>query len=344
MNKQPLVSVIIVNWNGKQWLQGCLPSLAAVTYKNVEWIIVDNASTDGSSHWVKKHYPKTIIVQNSENLGFSHANNLGYRKAHGDYILFLNNDTKVKSDYISELLKPFAGDKTIGGVQSKILLMDEPKRLDSIGAFLTPTGFLYHNHLGGIDNTGLDKQTELYTAKGASMMFRKDVLRQVEVDGWIFDPDYFAYFEETDLCHRVWMAGYHIVYAHKAVVYHKMGATSNKLVSGWVQYNSYKNRINSYIKNFGFQNLILILPFHIALCNVLSFVFLVKRNYSWFKAIHKAIWWNVLHLPKTLEKRTFVQSRIRRRKDSDFFGKIMKSPKPGYYTGFLSMFLRIYRP
>jgi len=341
---QPLVSVIIVNWNGKHWLEDCLPSLSRVTYKHVEWIIVDNASTDGSVEWVRKRYPKTILLENSENLGYSHANNLGYKKASGDYILFLNNDTKVKPDFITELLKPFAKDKEIGGVQSKILLMDDPSRLDSIGAFLTPTGFLFHNSLGGLDKPELDREIDLYTAKGASMMFRSDVLKKVEVDGWIFDPDYFAYFEETDLCHRVWLKGFRIVYAYRAVIYHKMGATSNKLVSSWVQFNSYKNRINSYIKNFGLLNLVLILPIHIAVCHVLALVFLCKGNLPWFTAIEKAVWWNIPRLPKTLAKRSIVQSQIRKRPDSAFFAKIMKFPKAEYYTGFLAKFLRIYRP
>jgi hypothetical protein len=340
----PLVSIIIVNWNGKRWLEGCLPSLSKVTYGNVEWIIVDNASTDGSAQWIKKRYPKIILVGNSENLGFSHANNLGYKKASGDYILFLNNDTKVKPDFITELLKPFTTDRKIGGVQSKIFLMDDPTRLDSIGAFLTPTGFLFHNCLGGHDKPELDKQIDLYTAKGASMMFRRDVLKRVEVDGWIFDPEYFAYFEETDLCHRVWLAGFRIVYAYKAIIYHKMGATSIKLVSAWVQFNSYKNRINSYIKNFGLLKMIFILPFHIVLCHVLAVIFLFKGNPSWFIAIEKAIWWNILHLPKTLDNRRIVQTQIRKRPDSEFFSRIMKYPKAGYYIGFLVKFLRVYIP
>ena len=341
-NTSPLVSIIIVNWNGLHWLKGLLPSLSSVTYKNVEWIIVDNASEDGSREWVKKQYPKAKLLENSENLGFSHANNLGYKKAKGDYILFLNNDTKVKPDCIAELLKPFAADRMIGGVQSKIILMDDHSRLDSIGAFLTPTGFLFHNNLGGKDKPEFDHQIDLYTAKGAAMMFRKDVLKKVEVDGWIFDPMYFAYFEESDLCHRIWLAGYRIVYAYKAIIYHKMGATSNTLMSSRIQFNSYKNRINSYIKNFGLVNLMLILPFHIALCHVLILVFLLKGNPSWSLAIEKAIWWNMLHLPQTLHNRSIVQTHIRKQSDSGFFRRIMKFPKVSYYIGFLAKFLRIY--
>lgn len=340
----PLVSIIIVNWNGKHLLESCLLSLSKATHKYVEWIIVDNASTDGSAQWIKKRYPKTILLTNAENLGFSHANNLGYKQASGEYVLFLNNDTKVNPDCITELLKPFITDRKIGSVQSKIFLMDDPARLDSIGAFLTPTGFLFHYNLGGKDKPEFDKQIDLYTAKGAAMMFRRDVLKRVEVNGWLFDPEYFAYFEETDLCHRVWLSGFRIVYAYKSVIYHKMGATSNTLASNWVQFNSYKNRINSYIKNFGLLNLICILPLHILLCHVLAITFLLKRNPSWFTAIEKAIWWNIIHLPETLKQRRFIQSRIRSLPDSEFFPKIMKFPEAGYYVGFLTKFLQAYRP
>lgn len=338
----PLVSIIIVNWNGKHWLRDCLPTLFRMDYKNIELIVVDNASTDGSVDWLKRHYPKTKIVVNKQNLGFSHANNFGYKKAKGEYILFLNNDTKVTKPYITELLKPFTKDPSIGGVQSKIYLMDDPSRLDSIGAFLTPTGFLFHNNLGGKDKKSFDREIDLYTAKGASMMFRREVLKKVEVNGWIFDPSYFAYFEETDLCHRVWLAGYRVVYAYQARIYHKMGATSTKLVSAWVQFHSYKNRINSYIKNLGLLNLVIILLIHICICLLLTIVFALKGNIPWSIAIWKALWWNIIHLPKTLQGRKIVQQRIRKRPDSAFFAHIMKFPAIGYYSEFLGKFLRIY--
>src|SRR5258706_13417668 len=183
-----LVSIIIVNWNGLRWLSDCFGSLAKQNYKQYEIVFVDNASKDGSVAWVKKHYPKTKILVNKENLGFADANNVGYRNAKGKYILFLNNDTRVTKTFLSELVGVIQEDKTIGGAQSKILLMDHPDTHDSVGAFLTPTGFLYHYGFGKKDQKKYDKQMDLYTAKGACMMFRKDVLKQVEIHGDIFDP------------------------------------------------------------------------------------------------------------------------------------------------------------
>src|SRR5689334_11617383 len=236
MKKSKLVSIIIVNWNGFKWLPDCFGSIAKQDYRQYEVVFVDNASKDDSVDWVKKHYPKTKIIINKENLGFADANNVGYRKAKGEYVLFLNNDTRVTKTFLTELVKVLQSDITIGGVQSKILLMDHPDTHDSVGAFLTPTGFLYHYGFGKKNISKYNKQINLYTAKGACMMFRKKVLDQIAIDNNIFDPDYFAYFEESDMCHRVWLAGYKIVYAYKSVIYHKMGATSAGMNNAFIQY------------------------------------------------------------------------------------------------------------
>ena len=254
---QARVSIIIVNWNGLRWLTDCFTSLYKQNYINFEIIFVDNASKDGSVSWVKKHYPDTKIIVNSENLGFAGANNVGYRKAKGEYVLFLNNDTRVTKNFLTELVNVLESDTLIAGAQSKILLMDKPDIHDSVGAFLTPTGFLYHYGFGRKDQAKYNKQINLYTAKGACMIFKADVLNRVAINGNIFDPDYFAYFEESDLCHRIWLAGYRIVYAYTSVIYHKMGATSSSMNNSFIQYHSFKNRIRSYLKNFGGRWLII---------------------------------------------------------------------------------------
>ena len=186
MNK-PLVSIIIVNWNGIRWLVDCFGTLYAQNYKNFEIIFVDNASVDGSVAWVKKHYPKTEILINNINLGFADANNVGFKVAEGDYVLFLNNDTKVTKEFLTELVQVMQN-PTIGGAQSKILLMDKPDTHDSVGAFLTPTGFLYHYGFAKKDTQKYNREINLYTAKGACMIFRRSVLDTVAINGNIFDP------------------------------------------------------------------------------------------------------------------------------------------------------------
>lgn len=329
--KNPLVSIIIVNWNGLRWLPECFSSLYSQAYKNFEIIFVDNASHDESVVWVKKHFPKTKIIINKENLGFAEANNVGYRKAKGEYVLFLNNDTRVTRCFLTELLDVFKNDPSIGGAQSKILLMDHPDTHDSVGAYMTPTGFLYHLGFGKKDDSMYDKEIELYTAKGACMIFKTTVLKKVEFEGWVLDPDYFAYFEESDMCHRIWLSGSRIVYAYKSVIYHKMGATSSSMNNAFIQYHSFKNRVNSYLKNLSIKWLIIYFPLHILL--VLSFALysLLQRKWQLSAAIFRALWWNILTLPRTMNLRRYVQGTIRTVSDDTLRSKIFRSPQFEYY-------------
>lgn len=325
-----------------RWLQVCFGSIAKQEYKNYEIIFVDNASEDDSVAWVKSHYPKTKIFINKENLGFADANNVGYRVAKGEYVLFLNNDTRVTKTFLSELVKVIEKDKTIGGVQSRILLMDHPDTHDSVGAFLTRTGFLYHYGFGRKNQKKYNKQIQLYTAKGACMMFRKSVLDAVAVDYNIFDPDYFAYFEETDMCHRVWLAGYRIIYAYKSVIYHKMGATSSNMNNAFIQYHSFKNRIRTYLKNFGTAWLWTILPVHIAMCQLYAIVSYFRGNLAIGAAIEKACWWNIRNISETVSLRQRIQRDIRTIPDSVLSRDIILRPRPAYYKSLIFGNLTLY--
>lgn len=328
--KKKLVSIIIVNWNGKKYLENCLASIKKQHYKNIEIILVDNASTDESISFVKKNYPDIILIQNSQNDGFAKGNNIGYNHVHGEYVLFLNNDTQVLPNFIVELVKTIESNLSIGGAQGKILLMEKKDTLDSVGAFLTFTGFLYHYGFGKKDSKKYSKQIDLYSAKGACMLFRRSVLEKIKIYGELFDSRFFAYFEETDLCHRIWLAGYKIVYVPKSIIYHKMGATSSKLNSEFVQYHSFKNRINSYLKNLSLSQALIILPIHITLVGLVSVIFLLQGKIALFWALQKAIIWNIVTINDTLKLRKKVQ-KIRRKSDSAIFKKIMKNPKLGYY-------------
>lgn len=305
-----LVSIIIVNWNGLRWLPDCFASLYAQQYKNFEIIFVDNASKDSSVLWVKQHYPATKIITNRKNLGFAQGNNVGYRQAMGNYVLFLNNDTRMTKTFLTELIRVLDSDPKIGGAQSKIRLMDHPDTLDSIGAYLTPTGFLYHYAFGQKDAPKYNKQIDLYTAKGACMMFKKSVLDKIMIQGDIFDPDYFAYFEESDMCHRIWLVGYRIVYAYKSVIYHKMGATSIGMNGTFIQYHSFKNRIRTYMKNLSLFDACAIIPLHIGIVELYGIYLLIKGKIDIWFSLQRAIGWNIRHITKTLTIRKIIHTRI----------------------------------
>lgn len=331
--RKKLVSVIIVNWNGSSYLDTCLGSLAKQDYDAVEVIFVDNASTDHSVELVKKNFPKTKIVVSKKNLGFAGANNLGFHQATGEYVLFLNNDTRVTSTFLTELVKVVESSPKIAGAQSKMRLMDDPENLDSVGAFLTATGFLYHYGFIKPDGPKYDHQIPIFSAKGACMMFKRSVLQEVLVNGELFDPQFFAYFEETDVCHRVWLAGYTIVFAPKSLIYHKMGGTSKAMNSAFIQFHSFKNRINTYLKNLSSLELLKILPLHIFAAELYAFfsIFQNKGNPGIWLAIQKAVWWNVTHFGETMRERHYIQRTIRKVPDSKIHSLIYKPVRLSYY-------------
>lgn len=341
--KKGLVSVIIINWNGVGHLKKCLPSLIKQNYKNFELILVDNASKDDSVVFVKKIFPAAKIIINPKNLGFSEANNVGYRVAKGDYVLFLNNDTEVTTNFLTELITNIRDDKSIGGAQSKILFMEKRTTLDSVGAFLTYSGFLYHYGAIKKDSRKYGHKIFLYSAKGACMIFKRSVLKRIEVEGNIFDPKYFAYFEETDLCHRVWLAGYKIMYIPSSVIYHKVGGTSTKMVNSFIQFHSFKNRIRSHIKNLGTLNLLIILPVHLLVCEFNAFAFIIKRNFNVSFAIQKAIFWNILNISETLSMRRIVQRKIRKVNDKEINNIVFKKVDLAYYLSQINGTIKQYK-
>ncbi len=334
MNK--LVSIIIINWNGKEHLQICLPSLSRQTYKNIEIIVVDNGSSDGSVEYIKKNFPHIILVLNKKNLGFAEANNIGYLQTKGDFVLFLNNDTKVTENFLTPLVNIFKNDQTIGGVQSKIFYMDDKNRLDAVASYLTPLGILFYIGVGKKDSYKYDHPLDMYSAKGACVLVRKDVLESVLLENEIFDSRFFAYFEETDLCHRIWLRGFRVVYEPTSIIYHKVGGTSTRFGNAFLQYHSFKNRINSYIKNLSFINLLKILPLHLILCEMFAAVCLLRFQLHLFWSIQKAIYWNILQMPTTLRKRQYINKKIRLKRDDEFFPIIMKTPKLNYYLNLFS--------
>lgn len=326
-----LVSIIIVSWNGLHWLMKSLPSLEKITYKKIEIILVDNSSKDGTIEWVKKHYPSIKIISINSNLGFAEANNRGFESSKGEYVLFLNNDVEVTPEFVTELINVVRSDSTIAGAQSKILLLDDKNRYDSIGAFLTPTGFLYHYCFMNKEHKKYDKQIDLFTPKGACMLFKRSALQNILIHQKLFDPDAFAYFEETDMAHRIWLSGKRIVYAPSSVIYHKMGGTSTTMNNAFIQYHSFKNRIASYIKNLSLQKLISILLLHFFMIQLYAFVGFIKGKFEVSFAIERSIWWNISNIHETFKKRKEIQQHIRKVSDDAFWKNIFRIPPVSYY-------------
>lgn len=340
MKKTPLVSVIIVNWNGGRVFRECLESLTKINYSNWELIIVDNGSSDGSQRLLqnfqfacpagKQAISNFQLIQNKTNIGFAKANNQGYQKSKGKYILLLNNDTKVTPGFLTRLVARINADGKLGVIQPKIFLMSKPDCLDNAGSFLTRIGFLEHWGFGERDGLEFNNEREIFSAKGACMLIRREVIEKVG----LFDPDFISYFEESDFCWRVWLGGWKVLFYPQAVVHHRLGYTIRRLDVSNLNYLYCRNRITSMIKNLELINLLVILPLHLVISLGIALIFLIKRMPKNSTTIFKAIGWNFMHLPGIYQKRKLVQ-RIRILSDKLLFAKLMHQVKwQNFYKDF----------
>lgn len=334
----PLISIIIVNFNGEKWIKQCLDSLQKQSYSTFEIIFIDNASTDKSVKIVQNNYPYVHLILSKSNLGFAGGNNLGYKYAKGEYILLLNTDTWVEADFLSRFIMAFDQIPNLGSVQSKLVLMNSPSKLDVVGSYWTSSTFLYH--FGGEKDATLalyNKAMPFFSNKGASMLLKKSILDELG----FFDEDFWCYYEETDLCHRLWVAGYETWYYPYPVAHHAMGATSLMFDNSFIQFHNYKNKLLSFIKNFELSTLVIILPIYLSVSFALSIYWLLAKKWRHSFAIYKSIAWNIKHFPSTLKKRHHIQS-IRKVSDKDIFKIVKKNPRLTYYIHLLSGTLRLY--
>ena len=237
LKETPTVSIIIINYNGKELLKQCLTSLEKINYNSFKIILVDNNSTDDSVDFVTKNFSKIILIKLEENRGFAEPNNIASKIAKGKYLLFLNNDTIVTENFMTELLNIIESDKKIAICQS--LLLKPDGGVDSSGDFIDPLGVVYNS------KTIPKKEREISSARGACMLIRKHVYD--ELDG--FDEQFFVSFEDVDLGWRAWIKGYKVMLASKSLVYHVGGQTIEKIKFN-LAFHGFKNQISMKITNF----------------------------------------------------------------------------------------------
>lgn len=312
----PLVSVIILNYNGKEVIKRCLESALKADYRNFELIFVDNASTDGSVKLAKELFgsdSRLRIICNNKNLGFTGGNNVGAIAAKGKYIIFLNNDTEVDPYWLKELMSVFELDHTIGACQCKLLFMDGRMQIDSTGGFINCLGLCEERGKMERDEGQYDQIDEIFHAKGAAIAIKKSVLDEIG----FFDQSFFINYEDVDLCWRIWLRGYRVVFCPKSIVYHKSGFVTKKQKH---MFHSAKNCIRMLMKNYSKMNLLRYLPILIFLELGASLILAIKRKCDTSLAIIKAIFWNLKYLKETLKERGKVQQFMRKMPD----GYVMK--------------------
>lgn len=320
---KPLVSIIIVNYNGYYLLKDCLNSILKNSYDNYEIIIADNGSTDNSIEKLKinfkTHLNKIKILNLKKNLGPSLARNKAFKQSAGKIIAFLDNDTKVHKNWITEALKLFQTNSKIGAIQCKLLLLDQPTKIDYAGEFLGSLGFLKSvANYEEIDKGQYNNNFPILAAKSAGMFIR----RKAFIKANQFDPDYFIFMEETDLGWRTLLAGYQNYFCFNSIVYHKFSSTKDIVNPDFnnylVRFHGTKNYIQTLIKNLSPKYLIKILPIHLFLWFSLATFLLITGKVKSSKNIYKGIFWNLIHLKQTLKKRKTIQKH-RQISDQEIF-------------------------
>jgi len=315
----PLVSIIIVNYNGKSNLEKCLESLSNINYDNYEITLIDNNSTDKSVEFVMNNYPSIIIIKLNKNQGFAEPNNIGAKNANGDFYLFLNNDTVVRPNFIIEMINLLKKDSEIAICQS--LLLKPNGDVDSSGDFVDTLGRAYSSR------DKVNEVKKILSARGASMMVRKEPFW--DLGG--FDKKFFASFEDVDLGWNAWIYGYKVVIVPNSIVYHT-GSQTVKNLSSEVIFHGVKNTLILRLVNFE-------IPFMISSIVKLSFVTFMRKCFGIsvisdpeqapplpsFGTIIRGGMWVLKNMNYVLDKRKKVNSRrVRSTKDLLKMGLITK--------------------
>lgn len=224
-DRYPQVSIITVNYKQAEVTLALLDSLQQITYTNIEVIVVDNGSNDGSVEKISQHAPWVKLIASSRNLGFAGGNNLGLTEAKGELMLFINNDVEVAPDFLEPLVEAIQ-QPNVGAVSPKIKFYYNPETIQYAGS--TPLNYLtMRNRAIGFaeqDNGQHDKPRQTAFAHGAAMLVSRAVVNKV---GPMYDG-YFLYYEELDWCEHIRKAGYTIMYEPRSVIYHKESISTGK--------------------------------------------------------------------------------------------------------------------
>lgn len=306
MAKFPFVSLVVVNYNGKDILNICLPSLEKLDYpKNrYEIIVVDNASTDGSIQFLKKKYPKVKVVQNKKNLGYVGINR-GLKKCKGEYVYFLNNDLTLEKKCLRHLVEELQKNENIALAAHKGINYYN-KKLVSGGTWVSRT--LYCGHHAPDDN----KQVSEIPYMGSGLI-KKSVITTY---GYLFDPEYFIYAEDLDLGLRIRLLGMKTVMVKKARCYHMDSITMKRFSTP--ARNTFlleRNTLITFFKLFSIKTIILLLPLIIASRITAITKDLLRTDVKNAYARVRAIGWVIVH-PSLIKKKRNAIQKLRKAPDS----------------------------
>jgi GT2 family glycosyltransferase len=292
-------SVIIVNYNGRDYISECLDSLLNSVPAETEIIVVDNDSKDTSADFIQEQYPGVVLLRNPLNGGFGQGNNLGVEHAHGEYLVFLNPDTRVTPGWLENMIEVLDSAPNVGMVTPKILLMNEPKLINACGNDVHFTGLTLCRGARATADS-YDQLAIVSAVSGAAFVMRRSVFD--EIGG--FDPLLFMYMDDTDLSLRVRQAGYECIYAPNSVVYHDYSLSFGPRKT----YFQERNRYIMLLKSWRWRTLaLMVLPLLLSELVTWGFVLTKERR----NPINKLrAYWDILKVwPEIMTQRCEVQTR-----------------------------------
>jgi hypothetical protein len=286
----PSVAIILINWNGLEFTRACLSSLEKVDFPDFQVILVDNDSKKPEGQVLKKEFPKLVLLENEQNLGFAGGNNVGIRKALEmgfSHIMLLNNDTLVEPDFLGKMMLAFSKNPKLGLLQPMICFLDEPEKIWSAGG-------KFISLLGRAKTLGDRKTLKNYQpfskkldwATGCCMLFTREAILQ----SGLLNEQYFAYFEDVEWSLRIRNQGFEIGLVPEAKIYHEAGGSSKKshsegTLSARVFYYHVRNQfflLRSQKAGLGFL-------YHLGRFKLWIFYFLLRGRFRKLKAVAKGI-------------------------------------------------------
>ena len=310
------VSIIVPNYNGQKFLGDCIDSIHHLDFprENYEIIVVDNASSDNSCEFILSTYPDVMLIRAEKNLGFARGCNLGIENSSGEYIVLLNNDTVVDSNWLKELVTTANSDKEVAIVGSKLLFMQNSKVIQNASSYLTDRGDGGDLGAHQPDEGQYDTTREVMAVCGASMLIKRTLIEEIGA----LDEDFFAYYEEVDLCYRARLYGKKIIFAPKSFVYHVHAATSGEW-SPLFTFLVLRNKLLIHLKNSpaGFFLKVLFLYFRQVIYE--SFVRGVNRQ-THFKVLTSF----AIKIPKFFLKRLHIRFLLKRKSDTIILLRLQK--------------------
>lgn len=304
--KTPLVSVIIINWNGEKYLNNCLKSILEQDYHSLELLFVDNNSIDNSVPFVRKKFNQVRLIENNSNIGYSGAANVGIKASTGEYILLLNPDIVLEKFFILKLVETM-GREEVGFASGKLYRTSNANNdqnvLDSTGHIIYKNRRVIDRGQDETDFGQYDQEINIFGVCGAAAMFKRKMLDNISIDGEYFDEDFFAYKEDVDICWRANIYGWHGKFNSDAIAFHYRGWKPGKRdkVSEFVRYHSIKNRYLMLLKNDFLRNVMIDFP-RIFINDLAVFIYLILREPKALKA-----YLTVLKLlPKMFKKRRII--------------------------------------